>query len=262
VQAHPHRFVTAQLVREPTNEHDPDTVRVDIGGDLVGYIARGRNVELHKLIDELHDAGLPASCRAELTGGHRAQEHVGVTLLLAQPATRSPAGMPFLHCSRFQTVKLPRTGLRSDTLDAMLAAQPRRDDIALLEVDESGQVTVNIAGQRVGELTAKLSQRYAPVISEVLGPGLHPACGVHLSREDDGRPKATLLIQKRQDPSPSTTELGARGWTMPTAAETPPPVRPAEWLPDPQGSHELRYWDGTRWTAHVADRGVQATDQL
>jgi hypothetical protein len=30
----------------------------------------------------------------------------------------------------------------------------------------------------------------------------------------------------------------------------------ASWLPDPGGTHELRYWDGTAWTEHVSDQGV------
>jgi hypothetical protein len=32
------------------------------------------------------------------------------------------------------------------------------------------------------------------------------------------------------------------------------------WAYDPTGRHELRYWDGERWTHHVADGGVQASD--
>ncbi|MGE3622184.1 MAG: phospholipid scramblase-related protein [Acidimicrobiia bacterium] len=35
---------------------------------------------------------------------------------------------------------------------------------------------------------------------------------------------------------------------------------PANWYPDPLGRHELRYWDGARWTEHVSNRGVQAVD--
>lgn len=34
------------------------------------------------------------------------------------------------------------------------------------------------------------------------------------------------------------------------------------WQPDPTGRHELRYWDGTRWTDHVSDRGTTATDPV
>lgn len=37
---------------------------------------------------------------------------------------------------------------------------------------------------------------------------------------------------------------------------------PANWYPDPTQRHELRYWDGAAWTAHVSDRGVQGSDPL
>lgn len=37
---------------------------------------------------------------------------------------------------------------------------------------------------------------------------------------------------------------------------------PANWHPDPTGRHELRYWDGTAWTAHVSDAGTQGLDPL
>ena len=37
---------------------------------------------------------------------------------------------------------------------------------------------------------------------------------------------------------------------------------PANWYPDPTGSHQLRYWDGNSWTGYVSDAGVQSTDSL
>ena len=36
----------------------------------------------------------------------------------------------------------------------------------------------------------------------------------------------------------------------------------AGWHPDPMGRHELRYFDGSSWTEHVADGGVTSTDPL
>ena len=35
----------------------------------------------------------------------------------------------------------------------------------------------------------------------------------------------------------------------------------AGWQADPFGRHELRYFDGTDWTEHVSDAGVQSTDE-
>lgn len=37
---------------------------------------------------------------------------------------------------------------------------------------------------------------------------------------------------------------------------------PANWYPDSTGRHQLRYWDGQQWTAHVSDNGVQGVDPL
>ncbi|WP_116449441.1 PH domain-containing protein [Blastococcus litoris] len=36
----------------------------------------------------------------------------------------------------------------------------------------------------------------------------------------------------------------------------------ANWLPDPTGMHELRYWDGSSWTEHVSDQGTTGQDPL
>lgn len=38
--------------------------------------------------------------------------------------------------------------------------------------------------------------------------------------------------------------------------------RPAAWHPDPLERHELRYWDGDKWTEHVSNEGVTTADPL
>jgi len=47
-----------------------------------------------------------------------------------------------------------------------------------------------------------------------------------------------------------------------TAATPTPPPTPRAWLADPGGRHELRYWDGTKFTEHVADGGKISVDPL
>lgn len=37
---------------------------------------------------------------------------------------------------------------------------------------------------------------------------------------------------------------------------------PAAWHPDPSGRHELRYWDGARWTDNVSTRGLQSIEPI
>ena len=41
---------------------------------------------------------------------------------------------------------------------------------------------------------------------------------------------------------------------------TTPTMTPAGWYPDPGRRHEFRYWDGTRWSPQVSDRGLVTTD--
>jgi hypothetical protein len=36
----------------------------------------------------------------------------------------------------------------------------------------------------------------------------------------------------------------------------------ASWHPDPSGRHELRWWDGTKWTNQVSDKGFSSTDPI
>ena len=51
---------------------------------------------------------------------------------------------------------------------------------------------------------------------------------------------------------------GADGLAQPA----PPPPPPRSWLPDPGGRHELRYWDGSKFTEHVSDSGKISIDPL
>jgi hypothetical protein len=37
---------------------------------------------------------------------------------------------------------------------------------------------------------------------------------------------------------------------------------PAGWYADPTGRSEHRYWDGSRWTEHVSNRGLAGTDPI
>ena len=37
---------------------------------------------------------------------------------------------------------------------------------------------------------------------------------------------------------------------------------PANWYPDPTGRHQHRYYDGSAWTDHVANDGIQSTDPI
>jgi hypothetical protein len=63
-------------------------------------------------------------------------------------------------------------------------------------------------------------------------------------------------------PAPATAPATASAAQPPAAMAPPPPPpqAPAAWLTDPQRRHELRWWDGSRWTEHVSDAGSPSTD--
>lgn len=80
--------VTAVLVPEPSNPHDPNAVRIDIAGKPVGYLPRELACEC--------TLKTPAQCSAKIVGGFlfdneeareegRDRAHYGVKLNLAWP---------------------------------------------------------------------------------------------------------------------------------------------------------------------------------
>ena len=67
--------------------------------------------------------------------------------------------------------------------------------------------------------------------------------------------------------APGPGDLWASGNAV-EAASTPavepaapdPDAPPFGWYTDPSGQYQVRYWDGTRWTEHVASDGVPGID--
>jgi len=64
--------------------------------------------------------------------------------------------------------------------------------------------------------------------------------------------------------APTTTAsdpgYGAAAASTSSTTSTANPSVPAAWYKDPSGRYELRYWNGTAWTEHVARGGQQFTD--
>ena len=74
----------------------------------------------------------------------------------------------------------------------------------------------------------------------------------------------TVLLRRRAQrrrAAASVPAWSAPGWAPPvwTPGNVGPP---AEWMPDPTGRYELRYWSGLEWTEHVSTHGVATLDPL
>lgn len=63
-------------------------------------------------------------------------------------------------------------------------------------------------------------------------------------------------------PQPASASTASASASPMTAAGATPAASatPAGWYHDPSGRYELRYWDGSQWTEHVARGGNQYTD--
>lgn len=78
------------------------------------------------------------------------------------------------------------------------------------------------------------------------------------------RAAATSAASVGSVSTPSATTVAAAsssdaGYAASTGATATPAV-PAAWYKDPSGRYEMRYWNGTAWTEHVARGGQQFTD--
>ncbi len=87
--------------------------------------------------------------------------------------------------------------------------------------------------------------------------------GMYPEAVDDLRSRAETcgrlhsVIRPRPAPVPVVATPGMAAGPAPAAS----PV-PADWYPDPTHRHELRFWDGTRWTQHVSTNGSTGVDHL
>src|SRR5512135_548919 len=84
--ARPHRYVVAQLVRDPKNPHDRGAVAVFVGADHVGFVPRAdlddMGPSLSDALSRLARRRVPATCWARLNGGTADKPSIGITLLL------------------------------------------------------------------------------------------------------------------------------------------------------------------------------------
>jgi hypothetical protein len=64
-----------------------------------------------------------------------------------------------------------------------------------------------------------------------------------------------IVLISRSRRNPPSPYLQPPGTIAPGAAS-------AGWQPDPSGKHQMRYWDGMRWSASVSDNGQVGSDPL
>lgn len=79
------------------------------------------------------------------------------------------------------------------------------------------------------------------------------------------QPSAQPSVQSLWQTATGTPSEG-NGYAAATPQQTQPaqsgavPSVPANWYKDPSGRFEMRYWNGSAWTEHVATAGKQSID--
>jgi hypothetical protein len=88
----------AALVPEPDNLHDPNAISVRIGGEPVGYLARGEAVRWREVVSKVAENGHVAVCEAMIAGrgADSGTSNLGVFLRLPTPTeARAQVGIRF-----------------------------------------------------------------------------------------------------------------------------------------------------------------------
>jgi hypothetical protein len=104
------------------------------------------------------------------------------------------------------------------------------------------------AAKSSAEITAE--QRAAEVAAAAIVDQLAQVAAQQSQRSSSG------AAHRDELPAPGTVP------PPPPPSHREEPVVPASWQDDLTGRHQLRYWDGTKFTEHVSDDGVQGIDPL
>ncbi|MGO9082849.1 MAG: HIRAN domain-containing protein [Streptosporangiaceae bacterium] len=148
------RLLTAALVREPDNEYDPNAVRVEAAGATVGHLSRDDAPRFHAIIDRLARAGMPATCRAMLTGGWDRggtdRGFIGIKIFTGRrPASWNgrAAFLPVVPWHEDHIVESHRSGTGFDGL--------ARKPVVTLADTQAGVVSVSIGTVTLGRILGR-----------------------------------------------------------------------------------------------------------
>jgi hypothetical protein len=248
------RAVIAQLVAEPSNKYDRRAIRVDVGGRTVGYVPKDTTDVWHPVLASMK--GQPVTARAIINGGGSGY-FFGIVVLASTSSMDRRRG--FLYGNKQVVMQVPKADA------AAVASQvPEGTGRAATLGVEGDLVVVDVDGVRVGKMTKQSSANYAPLVAAAAASGLGAGCWLTMSVKSDGTPKFSLnLVDELDAWEAAVARANFKVRQEPVVVEAvAASTAPADWHADPTGRHQLRYWDGSAWTAHVADDGVTSSDPV
>jgi hypothetical protein len=121
--------------------------------------------------------------------------------------------------------------------------------VGTFRIEEPGRFLIQTQGNPEGvQAHVAVGSSLAPLIGRTLGRTIPAVLVLFFG----GAALAVVVAVRRRQ------ARGPRPAPAPWAQE----AIPAGWFADPSRRHELRYWDGQRWTERVSDRGAQAVDPM
>ena len=186
--------VQAVLIPEPSNRYDDHAVRVEVNGNTVGYLPREAAEEYQPVLLNLVQQGQLGWCSARVMDGDHGL--YGIWLHLASPdrviCANLAEDLEIVAADRDVTV----TGEENhqDVLRQVLGTNRAVSAFASFApcsitkgkyAGEEG-LEVRINGQRVGELTKAMSDRYGALVQALTDAGRRPGCEAVIRSSDRG----------------------------------------------------------------------------
>jgi Protein of unknown function (DUF2510)/HIRAN domain len=268
-------WVPAQLRPEPDNRHDRNAVAVVCRDRVVGYLPKEDAVRYSTPLQQLVAGGFAPTTKARVWVGRRPSwdERRGSTVVASvQVCLPEPHMLTPVNAAPAEThVLLPHGAAiqvsgEEKHLSALVphlrAEREAWVHATLHPLDEtSGRtsktvVEVRVDGERVGQLTPRMSGELLPVVAHLADRGTTTAVRAIVK---GNRLKADVVLHCARAGELSDDWFGESGTSAsptppepPAPAQMPPPVAPQGWYADPSARDQWRWWDGAAWTDHVA----------
>lgn len=173
--------VQACISREPRNKYDKNAVRISVDGETVGYIARELAPLMRARLQWIESQGQVATCPARILGGSRAKPHYGIVLHCSQAlngyANERPAEPLVLLPGNWITTVTGEEH-HQEILDRYAPEQPDQAvyiyatlgwcEVVKGKYRGTQAIEVRVDGQRVGQLTHAMTERYERDIEPLL----------------------------------------------------------------------------------------------
>lgn len=173
-------FVMAELWIEQTGQY-AGAVRVSVDGETLGAIPHGLADEFRDVVEQLHQGGLAATCRAELEGGPVGSDGYVDVWLCAKPEPR-PDDEPFLPPLHWRDVTLDDG--YAEALDESLNSRAKSKSVTrygeLIPVAGGGW-RLRLDGKAIGSLDAGPYGRLA----EAREAGFPLTCHISIARKPE-----------------------------------------------------------------------------